>query len=213
MKRILLTFALLCWGLVAPAMAQCIGVGGVNSVPQTGVSCLSESTINTYTATAIGLVPAASATDIACITGSATKVTRVLAVRVSGSAGTLVSTPVVIVKRASANTGGTPATGTALPMPYRVDATDAAPTATTISYTANPTIVDTSPGLIDAATASFAVTTTAGGAPLQFNWLTHIYNEPPTLRAVSQQICVNLNGVSVSSGLLSVSFLWTEAAL
>lgn len=214
MKKLLLA-SLLALGLFAPiaAQAQCVSAGGVNSVPTVGQNCLFESTINTYVATSIGLVPASAATDIACITGGAGKVVRVLSVRVSGSTGTAISTLVVIVKRASINTGGTPATGTALPVPYRMDATDLAPVATTTAYTANPTIVDTSPGLIDAGTASFALTTTAGGAPLQFNWLTHIYNEPPTLRAATQQVCVNLNGATIATGLLSVSFLWTEGAI
>lgn len=213
--RKLLSIAAFIWltglgGAFAQTTGGCVGVGGINSVPQPGVTCASESNVNTYSATSIGLVPAASATDIACISGSATQVVRVMAIRVGGSAGTLVSTPLVILKRASANTGGTLATSTALPVPYRVDSTDTAPTATTSAWTANPTIVDTSPGILDASAVTFNVTTAAGGVPVQFNWLTHIYNEPPTLRGVAQQLCVNLNGVSVSSGVLTVSFLWTE---
>lgn len=211
MKKLLLSLGLLL-GLCGAASAQCIAVGGVNSVPQVGVTCASESSVNTYAATAIGLVPAASATDVACITGSATSVVRVLAVRVSGTAGTLVSLPVVLVKRATADTGGTPATSTALPVPYRMDSTDAAPTAITIAYTANPTINDSSPGLLDANIVTLNVTTAAGGTGIQFSYLTHIYNEPPMLRSAAQQVCVNLNAVSVSSGLLAISFIWTEQA-
>lgn len=213
MKRLrLLLLALALVGASAPAFAQCVSTG-VNTVPTVGQNCLTESTIDTYAATSIGLVPAASATDIACITGSATRTVRVLSVRVSGSAGTLVSLPVVLVKRASANTGGTPATSTALPVPYRLDSSDAAPTATTTAWTANPTIVDSSPGLLDAAIVTFNVTTTTGGTPFNFTYLTHIYNEPPILRGVAQQVCVNLNAISISSGLLAVSFLWTENSL
>lgn len=214
MKKLLLSLAL-ALGLLVPiaANAQCVSAGGVNTVPVPGQNCLTESTINTYSATAIGLVPAATATDIACISGSSSRVIRVLAIRISGSTGTAISTPVVITKRVTLNTGGTAATGNALPVPYAVDPTDAAPTATTTAYTANPTITDTTPGFIDAAVASFALTTTTGGAPLQFNWLTHIYNEPPTLRTATQQVCVNLNGATIATGLLAVSLLWTEAAI
>lgn len=212
MKRLLLAIGF--WlGLTALASAQCVSSAGVNTVPTVGQNCLTESTIDTYSATSIGLVPAASATDIACITGSASRIVRVLSVRVSGSAGTLVSVPVVLVKRASANTGGTLATSTALPVPYKLDTTDAAPTATTSAWTANPTIVDTSPGLLDVANVTFNVTTAAGGTPFNFTYLTHIYNEPPTLRGVAQQVCINLNGVSVSSGVLAISFLWTENSI
>lgn len=211
MKKLLLALGLLL-GSALGANAQCIGVGGINSVPQIGVTCSSESTVDTYSATSIGLVPAASATDIACITGSATRIVRIMSIRVGGSAGTLVSLPVVITKHASANTGGTAALTTALPVPYRIDSTDAAPTATTTAYTANPTIADAAPGLIDAAQTTLNVTTAAGGVPTLFSWLTHIYNEAPTLRGVAQQVCVNLNGVSVTSGVMHVTFLWTEQA-
>jgi hypothetical protein len=209
MRRLLLALVA-SLAFAGAAQAQCLSAGGVNSVPVVGVGCLSESNINTYGATSIGLVPAASATDIACITGSATSIVRVLAIRVSGSAGTLVSLPVVITKHASADTGGTAATGNALPVAYKMDPTDATPGASLTAYTANPTIPDASPGLIDAGVVTFNTTASVGGAPLQFAWTTHIYNEPPQLRTVAQQLCVNLNGISITSGLLAISFLWTE---
>lgn len=213
MKRLLLSLGL--WlGLTASALAQatgggCVGAGGINNVPQPGTTCASESNVNTYVAASIALVPASSATDIACITGSATQVVRVLSVRVGGTAGTAVATPVLLTKHASANTGGTAATSTALPVPYKVDSADVAATATTTAYTANPTISDSSPGIVDAALVTFPVTTGAATSA-QFNYFTHIYNEPPTLRGVAQQLCVNLNGVSVSTGSLTISFLWSE---
>lgn len=217
MRKLLFGVSLLALvGASAPAFAQssfgggCAGNSGINSVPRTGVSCPSDSIAPTYMATGIGIVPAASATDIACITGNATNIVRLQQIRISGSAGTLVSLPVVITKHASANTGGTAATTTALPTPYRLDSLNPAPLATTTAYTVNPTIADAAPGLIDAGIATFNVTTVAGGAPVTFSWTTRAYNEAPVLRGVAQQVCVNLNGVSVSSGLLAVSFMWTE---
>lgn len=216
MNRILLLLAVLL-GLMAPATAQvntfgggCSAVGGVNSVPRNGVSCPSDSIAPTYAATSIGLVPASSATDVACITGNATTITRVQGIRVSGSAGTLVSLPVVITKHASANTGGTAALTTALPVPYKYDPQNPAPLSTTTAWTANPTIVDAAPGLLDAGIVTLNVTTAAGGAPTNFSWNTRAYNEPPVLRSTAQQVCVNLNAVTVSSGLLAISFFWTE---
>lgn len=217
MKRLALLGLALAGGLVSPAFAQvntnnggCVGANGINSVPRSGVSCPSDSIAPTFGATSIGLVPAASATDIACITGTATTIVRIQQIRISGSAGTLVSLPVVITKHASANTGGTAALTTALPVPYKFDNNNPAPLATTTAYTANPTIVDAAPGIIDAGTVSLNVTTAVGGAPLAFSWTTRAYNEAPVLRGVAQQLCVNLNAVSVTSGLLSVSFMWTE---
>jgi hypothetical protein len=176
----------------APVYAQtgggCIN-SGVNGTPQPGQDCLIESAVYTYAAVSVGLVPAASATDIACITGSATKVVRLLSVKVGGTAGTALSTPVLLTKHISANTGGTAATSLALPVPYRIDSTDAAPTATTTAYTANPTISDAAPGIVDAGISTFGVV---------------------TLRGVAQQLCVNLNGVSVSTGSLTISLFWSE---
>lgn len=213
-RLLLLTFALMGALHGAPALAQqssgqgCLN-SGVNGVPQPGQNCLIESAVYTYTAASIGLVPAASATDLVCITGSATKVVRLLSVKVGGTAGTALSTPVLITKHATVNTGGTAATSLALPVPYRIDSADAAPTATTTAYTANPTITDSAPGLIDAGISTFGVVT-ASSPSQQFNYFTHIYNEPPTLRGVAQQLCVNLNGVSVSTGSLTISLFWTE---
>lgn len=212
MKRTFLSIALLLW-LTTLASAQCVAVGGVNSVPQVGVTCLSEPSVTTYAATGIGIVPASSATDIACITGSSTKVVRLQRIRVSGSAGTLITIPVVLTKHASANTGGTAAVTTALPVPYALDSANAAATATTTAYTANPTISDAAPGLISSVTLSLNTTSAlVGQGETSFDWLGHNYMQPPTLRGVAQQICINLNATSPSSGLMNVTFVWTEAA-
>lgn len=220
MKRSLPLWLILVLGLIgAPASAQnsfnggCVAVGGINTVPRNGVSCPSDSIAPTYGATGVGIVPAASATDVACITGSATTVVRVQQIRVSGSAGTLVSLPVVITKHASANTGGTAALTTALPTPYKFDSQNPTNGASTTAYTANPTIADAAPGIIDAGVVTLNVTTVAGGAPTTFSWTTRAYNEAPVLRGIAQQLCVNLNGISVTSGLLAISFMWTEQAI
>lgn len=207
-RKLLLALALI-GSFALPASAQCVSAGGVNTVPTIGQNCLTESTIDTYGATSVALVPASSATDIACITGSATRVVRLLSVKIGGTAGTAIATPILLIKHASANTGGTAATSTALPVPYKMDTTDAAAGATTTAYTANPTIPDATPGIIDGAIVTFPVTT-GGATSLTFSYSTHIYNEPPTLRGVAQQVCVNLNGVSISTGSLTISFLWTE---
>lgn len=213
MKRLLLSLGLLL-GLTVSAFAQvsCVGVGGVNNVPQVGVSCSQEPTVGTYAATGIGIAPASSATDIACLTGSATKVIRVQRIRVSGTAGTLVSVPALITKHASANTGGTAGTGTQLPVPYTLDTSNAAVSATATSYTANPTIADATPGIITAAILPLGLTgTTLANTGVLFDFGDLNFAEKPTLRGIAQQVCVNLNATSPSSGLVNVSFFWTEA--
>lgn len=208
MKRLLLSLGLLL-GLCSAASAQCVGVAGINSVPVPGIVCLSESVAPSYVATGIAIVPAATATDIACITGSATKVIRIQQIRVVGT-GTAITIPVIITKHATANTGGTAATGTALPAPYALDSTNSAATATTTAYTANPTITDAAPGLMDTQFLGLAATTTSTAGNVNFTYVDRLYMQAPILRGVAQQICVNLNGTSPTASL-TVSFRWTES--
>jgi hypothetical protein len=213
MKKLLLSLWFLAlWVVPAVAQVPCIGVGGVNSVPQVGISCAQEPTVTTYAATGVGIIPAASATDIACIAGATGKVIRVQAIRVSGS-GTAISVPVFIRKNVSLDTGGTPGTGVVLPVAYALDSANAAASATLISYTANPTVNDAAPGVLTNANLGLVATTV--GAAVQpyvlFDFDTRLYSQAPTLRKATEQICVNLNATSPTA-LLNVTFRWTEAA-
>ena len=85
-----------------------------------------------YTVVAIGLAPAASCTDVLTLIGSATKTIRLLRMSISGSAGTLVSLPMFLARRASLNTGGTPSSGNALPVASKLDSGDAVASVTTL---------------------------------------------------------------------------------
>lgn len=215
MKRLFLALGLLL-GFCAPGLAQvpCIGIAGVNSVPQPGPSCPQEPAVATFGAAGYGIVPAASATDVACITGAANVVVRVQRIVLSGTAGTAVVLPADIQYHTTADTGGTAATTTALPVPYAVDGGSAtAAKATTTAYTANPTINDATTRQIAVKNLALTTTSTLTGVNPEtvFDWSNHRYAEAPTLRTAAQQVCVNLTGISVSSGLMNVSFLWTEA--
>lgn len=215
MRKLLLALGALClWAGVAQAQVPCIGVNGVNSFPQPGVTCNQEPTPSSYAATSVGLVPASSATDIACIAGAANINVRIQQIRISGSAGTAVAVPVTILKRATADTGGTPATSTALPVAYALHSTDPAAKATLVAYTANPTINDSSPGIIDSAQGVFTVTSTLTGVTsfTLFDYSGLRYMEAPQLIKASEQICVNFNAISVSSGVINTTFRWTEAS-
>lgn len=209
MRKLLLSLALLLCGTLA-AQAQCVSVTGVNTGAVPGIVCASEATVPSYMASGFGIVPAASATDVACITGSSSKVTRVQRINVSGTAGTLVTLPVIINKHSVANTGGTAAATTALPAPIPLDSAFAAATATTTAYTANPT-VDSTAVQLDAKTVSFNTTSAlATGPTASFDWSARSFASAPTLRSTAQQVCVNFGGISVSSGLVAISFYWTE---
>lgn len=212
MKRILLS-ALGLLALCTAASAQCVAVGGINSVPQPGVSCASEPTVNTYGATSVALVPvAAGATDFFCIAGSATKVVRLQRIRVSGTATTIVNVPLLIMKHISLNTGAASATGTQIPIPYAMDSANSAATATTRAWiTANPTIVDAAPGIIASANLQLNLPA-AVGTTTTFDWEPRNFLEAPTLRSAVQEICLNLNTTAVVAGLVYTSITWTEAS-
>lgn len=214
MKRLLLSSVAFstCWLASGAADAQCIGAGSVLNVPQPGISCLSEPIVPTYAATGIGIVPGTTATDIACLTGSATRVVRPQQVRVSGS-GTAVSLPVSLNKHVLANTGGTAATGAALPVPYTMDSTNPAVSATTQAWTTAPTINDTTPGIISVGEIGLVATTVGASVMpyLLFDLIERNFAQTAVLRGTAQQLCVNLQSTTTTSSL-NVSFWWTELA-
>jgi hypothetical protein len=129
----------------------------VNSVPQTGVTTAYQPKV-TYSSAFFGLAPPASATDMVCIAASASKTVRVNSIRIAGSAATPVALPIQVVRRASLDTGGTPASTTANPgVTTQIAsrdtglATNTSASATLVSYTAVPTINDSAPVYIDSA--------------------------------------------------------------
>lgn len=205
MKRLLLS-ALFWVGAASAAFAQ------VNVVPQTGLitGTLAK---QSYRGVSVGLVPAASATDILCISGSANKLVKVTGVALSGTAGTLTTVPVVLLRRAAANTAGTLATGVALPVAGRVDSSNGSGTATLAAWTANPTITDSSPVLLAAGNLTTPTVAAATNAPrLELNFGANLpqFTQQAVLRGAAQQLCVNLQGTSISSGVVNITVGWTE---
>jgi hypothetical protein len=133
----------------------------------------------------------------------------------SGTAGTLVSLPVTLIRRVSVATGGTAASTTANPTNTisARDTNNGTATAIPISYTAVPTITDSSPTYLDSAELTLPVTTAGTvSTPLVFDYGRDLHSlvQAPTLRGTAAQLCLNLNTVSVSSGLLNGSITWTE---
>lgn len=193
--------------LATPAAAQ------VNVVPQVGqINSIIRNP--TYTASAVGLVPAASATDIFCLNSSATKFISVRRITIGGTAGTAITTPFLVNRNASRDTSGTAATGLALPVPVPNDPSDPAATATLTAYTANPTVNDAAPSLLESMLTDLPVTTAAGGAietTRTYGTSIDMFAKGLNMaKSSAQQICINLNGVSVSSGVLSINIEWQE---
>lgn len=209
-KLLLAGAALLALGGVASAQ--------VNAVPQIGLTTGYLPKV-TYSSAFFGLVPPASATDVVCIAASATKTVRVQKVAIGGT-GTAVSLPIQIVRRATLDSGGTIGLTTANPgITTQIAsrdtglATNASATAALVSYTAVPTINDSSPVYVDSGILGVVATSVGTPTPLTiFDWELIIEDniQVPTLaKGSTQQLCVNFGGVSTTSSLNGV-IVWTE---
>lgn len=206
MKRLLLAgTALLALGAVA--LAQ------VNVVPQIGVA---TGVVNqpTYSAVSIALAPASAATDIFCISGSTTKSISVKRISITGTATTLNEGQFTLLRRVSLDTGGTPASGTALPVAAKNNPNDGAAVAVLTAYTANPTIVDSSPTYLRTSWLTTPITTSVViNRPIiwlagqQVDSFSRAFDIPA---GVTGQICVNMNATTISGGKLDIDITWTE---
>ncbi len=202
------------FSLAALVLSSALASAQVNTVPQVGVNT-SNTRANTYSSTMWGLVPASSATDFWCMNGSATRNIHLRRLYISGTAGTAINTVVYLKLNHSLDTGGTAATGNAAPViapnnPNNPTSTVSASTA----YTANPTVNDASPNQLVTFNVSFPTssgllvpTLVQAGSSVDFydqSW------DIPKATTVVQQLCLNLNAATISTGSLTVSAEWTE---
>lgn len=162
----------------------------------------------TYTACVSGMAVVASATQIACLVGSATKTIRLTRVRASGTIATAAAYGTVsLVTRSAASSGGSPTAVTPVP----VDSNDAAATATfNGTYTSNPS-QGTAVGIIATDRYSGILTGTVTVLPGTVVW--DFGNRPsrcPVLRGTSQELGLLLSGFGANTSTWDVSFEWTE---
>ena len=161
----------------------------------------------TYAAAISGLVPAALATDVFVINGSASKTIRISKINVNGVQATAGQVAISVIKRSTANTGGTSTTPTRTPY----DSANAAATATVLAYTANPATLGTVVGTITASrlfVPGVASATDAQG----FTMITgDVGQQFVTLRGIAENLAINLNGVTITGGAVNVTFEWTES--
>jgi len=157
----------------------------------------------TYAAVASAFTSAATATDVFVITGSATKTIRVNRVIVSGTttSGSPIKITVNLIKRSAANTGGTVVADTEVPY----DSTSPAATAVVTHYTANPSGLGASLGVIRSTTTSIQ----ASGFTEIIVW--DFKDERPLiLRGTSEILAVNFNSTSITGSVISITVEWAE---
>lgn len=161
----------------------------------------------TYSAASVAFVPPASAaTDIFTLTGSATKTIRIHKIRISGTttSGSPIKINVSLVKRSTANTGGTRVAVAVVPH----DSNNVAATATVGHYTANP-VLGTLIGAVRAVSVGITSQGLVGG-DLEFHY--DATSQPLILRGVNEQLAISLNGGSVTGPVFSIFAELSEVA-
>lgn len=155
-----------------------------------------------YAAATGGFAIAASATDVFRILGSNSKTVRVKKLVVSGrtTSGSPVAVVISLIKRSTANTGGTSVASTLVPM----DSNNSAATASVNRYTANPTL-GTEVGRIASHSITFQ---RVGLSPL--GQLVYEFETPIVLRGSTEQLSVNFNATSVTGSSVACYVEWEE---
>lgn len=161
----------------------------------------------TYSASALALVPAASATDVVTLTGVVGRIIRLQRMFLSATATAGTQILFQLIKRSTLDTGGTATNPTRVPYA----STNPTVQAVMAAYTANPAGLGASIGtfwgslLLVPATASAAAT---NGYMIDFS--TPRFGQAPMLLSATEQIALNLNAVTIGGGLLNVTLEWAE---
>lgn len=158
----------------------------------------------TYSATSLNIATVATPTDVFTITGTATKTVRVTKIVMSGTQTTAGVISVRLIKRSTANTGGTSAAATAVAH----DSNNAAATATVLSYTVNPT-PGTAVGDVRSEKYLVPAPATVGGTALIWDFGDQS-GQHVVLRGIAQVLAINLNSVTLTGGSLTFYVEWTE---
>lgn len=152
--------------------------------------------------------PAATPTDVALIQGAANRVIEVIEVKLGGTATALAIITAWLLKRSTANAGGTFVAGTAVPH----DSADSAAQAVAGHYTVNPVTPGTLVGTVSRKKITLPIATSpvtdVEGTILSENILT----KPIILRGVAQQLAINLAGAANPAGAANwyAQFTWIE---
>ncbi|HYE70509.1 MAG TPA: hypothetical protein VD932_03195 [Aquabacterium sp.] len=167
----------------------------------------------TYSAAvAAAYTPAATPTDIFTITGSASRVVEVRKVWLSTTQTTAGQNAWFIVKRSSANSGGTSQAVTAVAH----DSLSQTATATVLRYAASNPTLGTEVGKLWSGhvTSPAPATAEADGYTGTVIDLCELFGKPVTLRGTGQVLAISFEGAALPAGL-SVLFgcTWSERAL
>lgn len=177
-------------------------------VPVQQVVAVQPIGFRSYSSSIAGLTVANSGTDFATVTGASGSVIRILRVIISGIATAATSATVNVIRRTTANTGGTASAVT----PVVQDGSEAS-AATVQSYTANPTLgTATAPGGTMKTLTVPLGTASAPQAPVILDFMANGIT-PPTLRKATDVFALNFNAVTVAGNSLNITIEHDEQTL
>lgn len=161
-----------------------------------------------YMAYSPSFTPGATPQDVFSITGSATKLVKILSMYLGSGQTTAGVNAWQVVKRSTANSGGTSAAVVSI----RSDQNDPVATATVLQYTANPTagtlLGNAWAGHIGSITPASAGIPALAGVFIDF---TEEFGKPIILRSTSDVLSWNFGGVALPAGLnVRCGVRWTE---
>lgn len=169
-----------------------------------GLVQLAPSYKATYRACTGFFTPAASATDIFRISGSASKTITITKIEVHHNNVVNIHDRLFLIKRSTAASGGTSTTATNVPL----DSAFAAGTAVVKSYTANPT-TGTSVGTISIIPLEAGI---YGEGIIQTSQTYNptLIGKAPMLRGTAEGLAINGNGVTLTATSICITVEWTE---
>lgn len=146
-----------------------------------------------------------TAGDVFSISGSASRVVRIVLLEISGLCGSNTMAAISLILRSKLNTGGTP---TVLPG-INNDNTDPAATAVATVYAAAPT-VGTPVGTVRAVRLPITNQSTMVPASPGHFFGANLLGEPITLRGAQSCLCVTTP--AINQAVWDISVQWTESA-
>jgi hypothetical protein len=173
----------------------------INPTIQPNVTCVSTEGVKASYAVGTQIASfAVSATDVWQIIGSASKTIKINRIQITADASGLGTFDMTLVKRITANTGGTVAA--LVPIPY--DSYDPVATATLQTYSVNPSALGTGTMIrCDSTALPGAAATGYPYNPLIWDFGTRNV-KCPTLRGVGESLAINLQmavGQTIPAGL------------
>lgn len=159
----------------------------------------------TFSATKLALAPAASATDFLTVNGAAGFNISIKRVICNGVSTANASALVQVVKRSTADTGGTSTTSTNVPYSSSVGAGHAV----VKTYTVNPGALGTAIGTL---AVKFLTTDTLASATINnADMIFDFTSQPVVLRSAAETLALNANAASFTAGAsLNCNVEWSE---